>query len=59
MGFDGWWHCSKCEERGPGLNKKFCSAYTHKRCNTNSENEQDGNQDYPGTKVRQMRITEW
>eukprot|EP00972_Heterocapsa_arctica_P001479 214628-Heterocapsa_arctica.AAC.1 len=27
MGFDGWWHCTKCEGRGPGLNNKFCTAY--------------------------------
>eukprot|EP00972_Heterocapsa_arctica_P112254 16430750-Heterocapsa_arctica.AAC.1 len=51
MGFDGWWHCTKCEARGPALNNKFCIAYTHKRWN-NTGNDNDHNVDYPGQKVR-------
>eukprot|EP00972_Heterocapsa_arctica_P041067 6053546-Heterocapsa_arctica.AAC.1 len=31
MGFDGWWHCTKREARGPGLNNKFCTAYAHNK----------------------------
>eukprot|EP00972_Heterocapsa_arctica_P043901 6482310-Heterocapsa_arctica.AAC.1 len=54
MGFDGWWHCTKCEAREPGLNKKFCTAYTHKRWNAtiNDNNDQDEDQDYPGQRIR-------
>eukprot|EP00972_Heterocapsa_arctica_P077244 11392851-Heterocapsa_arctica.AAC.1 len=49
MGFDGWWHCTKCEARGPGLNNKFCTSYTHKRWKgTRSDrSDQDDDDDYP------------
>eukprot|EP00972_Heterocapsa_arctica_P034242 5043973-Heterocapsa_arctica.AAC.1 len=54
MGFDGWWHCTKCEARGPGLNNKFCTAYTHKRWKgtQSGHNDNDGDEDYPGKRVR-------
>eukprot|EP00972_Heterocapsa_arctica_P050126 7371461-Heterocapsa_arctica.AAC.1 len=54
VGFDGWWHCITCEARVPELNKRFCSAYTHKRWkNTHSDHtDQDSDGEYPGHKVR-------
>eukprot|EP00972_Heterocapsa_arctica_P050769 7461830-Heterocapsa_arctica.AAC.1 len=55
MGFDGWWHCTKCEARGPGLNNKFCAAYTHKSWKgTHSDHtDQNDDEEYPGQRVRQ------
>jgi hypothetical protein len=53
IGFDEWWHCKKCEAKGPELNKKFCTGYTHKRWNAGDEdNAEDPDQDYPGEEVR-------
>eukprot|EP00972_Heterocapsa_arctica_P009661 1423767-Heterocapsa_arctica.AAC.1 len=54
MGFDGWWHCTKCEARGPGLNKQFSTAYTHKiwKGTRSDHSDQDENEDYPGQRVR-------
>eukprot|EP00972_Heterocapsa_arctica_P009106 1340593-Heterocapsa_arctica.AAC.1 len=55
MGFDEWWHCTKCEARGPGLNNKFCTAYTHKRwkdTHNDTNKHKDEDQEYPGQKVR-------
>eukprot|EP00972_Heterocapsa_arctica_P073098 10797269-Heterocapsa_arctica.AAC.1 len=51
MGFDEWWHCTKCEARGPELNTKFCTAYTHKRWKPGQGKDEE-NQHYPGEKVR-------
>eukprot|EP00972_Heterocapsa_arctica_P108973 16046464-Heterocapsa_arctica.AAC.1 len=44
---------NKCEARGPELNKQFCTAYTHKRCNTGDDDkDEDQGQDFPGEEVR-------
>eukprot|EP00972_Heterocapsa_arctica_P095779 14125777-Heterocapsa_arctica.AAC.1 len=53
-GFDGWCHCTKCDARGPGLNKQFCNAYTHNRWeSTHSDHtDHDSDGDCPGHKVR-------
>eukprot|EP00972_Heterocapsa_arctica_P022678 3336106-Heterocapsa_arctica.AAC.1 len=29
--FLNWWYCMACEAKGPDMNKKFCSSYTHER----------------------------
>eukprot|EP00972_Heterocapsa_arctica_P047491 7003224-Heterocapsa_arctica.AAC.1 len=43
----------KCEARGPELNNKFCTGYTHKRWNTGDrDNEENQDLDYPGEEVR-------
>eukprot|EP00972_Heterocapsa_arctica_P019775 2916575-Heterocapsa_arctica.AAC.1 len=54
MGFDGWWHCTKCEARRPGLNKQICTAYTRKRWkSTHSDHsDQDDDEDHPGQRIR-------
>eukprot|EP00972_Heterocapsa_arctica_P070859 10468771-Heterocapsa_arctica.AAC.1 len=54
MGFDGWWHCTKCEARGPGLDNKFRTAYTHNIwTNADSDHtDHDSDGDYPGHNVR-------
>eukprot|EP00972_Heterocapsa_arctica_P095337 14060931-Heterocapsa_arctica.AAC.1 len=55
MGFNGWWHCTKCEARDPGLYKQFCIAYTHKRWKIahSDHTDHDSDGDYPGHKVRE------
>eukprot|EP00972_Heterocapsa_arctica_P094241 13897642-Heterocapsa_arctica.AAC.1 len=54
VALDGWWYCTACEARGPDLNKKFCSAYSHKQMkHTDSDHtDHDSDGDYPGHKVR-------
>eukprot|EP00972_Heterocapsa_arctica_P107133 15784903-Heterocapsa_arctica.AAC.1 len=39
-----------CEAKGPDMNKKFCSAYTHTR-GKNSDSDDDDEDQYPGTKT--------
>ena len=44
---------TNCEAKGPELNNKFCTGYTHKRWNAGDEDDEgDPNQDYPGEEVR-------
>eukprot|EP00972_Heterocapsa_arctica_P069851 10318822-Heterocapsa_arctica.AAC.1 len=52
MGFDEWWHRTKCEARGPELNKKFCSACTHKICNGQDKDDDQQGKEYSGEKIR-------
>eukprot|EP00972_Heterocapsa_arctica_P008589 1253871-Heterocapsa_arctica.AAC.1 len=30
VGFKDWWYRTACEAKGPTMNNKFCSSYTHK-----------------------------
>eukprot|EP00972_Heterocapsa_arctica_P049236 7247355-Heterocapsa_arctica.AAC.1 len=54
VGFNGWWKCTKCEAKGPDMNKKFCSAYTHERSAGDDDDKQAAEEDteYPGVSTR-------
>eukprot|EP00972_Heterocapsa_arctica_P016305 2406699-Heterocapsa_arctica.AAC.1 len=52
MGFDEWWHCTECEARGPELNNKFCTAYSHKIFTGQDQDEDQYGKYYPGEKIR-------
>eukprot|EP00972_Heterocapsa_arctica_P067214 9919296-Heterocapsa_arctica.AAC.1 len=54
VGFIEWWCCTACEAKGPTMNNKFCSSYTHKRWeNTDSDHSgHDSDDRFPGHKVR-------
>eukprot|EP00972_Heterocapsa_arctica_P085556 12610746-Heterocapsa_arctica.AAC.1 len=49
-----WWYCTACEAKGPNMNKKCCSSYTHKKWkNTDSDHsDNDSDNNFPGHNVR-------